>query len=172
MARVATLLKGWASDLGHGQREVDRWTALGFLHDALRDADPETLRPLVPPALQSLDGKMLHGPAAAERLAADGVTDRPLLDAVAFHTLGYAGFEDLGRALYAADFLEPGRRFEGEWRASLRARMPRGLKDVVQEILAARIRRMIDDRRTIRPETMEFWNATVRGEEWAGVSAR
>ena len=115
---------------------------------------------------------MLHGPAAAARLASEGVDDRALLDAVAFHTLGYGGFGDMGQALYAADFLEPGRSFEREWRAELRARMPGDLAAVVREILAARIQRMVDKSLPIRSETMEFWNTMVRGREWAGVSVR
>lgn len=167
MGRVASLLRGWATSLGKRRSEVDRWASLGFLHDMLRDADPEALRPEVPEVFRSLDGNILHGPAAARRLEVEGINDRPLLDAVTYHTLGYEGFKRIGRALYAADFLEPGRSFGRKWRAGLRSRMPDDMDRVVREILAARIERLIERSRPIRPETVAFWNRMVRGKTWA-----
>ena len=122
IGRVAALMGEWAAALGLPEEERTRWLAAGWLHDALREAPPEELRPLVPEEFRGLPGKLLHGPAAAERLA--GEADPELLDAIRYHTLGSARFGRLGRALYLADFLEPGRRFEPEWTASMRARMP------------------------------------------------
>jgi len=43
MARVAALLEAWARDLGLGNRDILRWRAAGYLHDALRDASPRRL---------------------------------------------------------------------------------------------------------------------------------
>jgi HD superfamily phosphohydrolase YqeK len=81
----------------------------------------------------------LHGPAAAERLREEGVADEELLAAVAYHTIGDPSFGQLGRALYAADFLEPGRTFRAEWRAELRERVPAELDAVVLEVARARV---------------------------------
>jgi 2-amino-4-hydroxy-6-hydroxymethyldihydropteridine diphosphokinase len=159
--RVADLLGAWATKLGQGEEEQGRWRAAGYLHDALRDADADLLRPLVPEQLGELPDALLHGPAAAERLRADGVADAELLDAVAFHTLGDAGFGRLGRALYAADFLEPGRSFLPEWRADLRARAPDGLDEVVREVAGARIANLVDRKETLHVRTVDFWNALV-----------
>lgn len=161
IARVAELLGRWSRELGLGETEAARWRAVGWLHDALRDAQAATLRALVPAALRDLPGNLLHGPAAACRLERDGVDDRELLDAVAYHTLGSPKLRRLGRALYAADFLEPGRHFAPVQRATLRARMPRDLDAVVLDIAGARIRHLIAARTTVRPETMDFWNALV-----------
>jgi 2-amino-4-hydroxy-6-hydroxymethyldihydropteridine diphosphokinase len=168
--RVASLLREWAVVRGESPQDVARWTAAGYLHDALRGAQNEELRQLVPEAMAELPGNILHGPAAAERLRLDGVGDEELLRAVEYHTLGHAGFGDLGLALYAADFLEPGRRFRNEWRAELRTRMPGELEEVVREILAARIRHLLDRDRPVRPETMEFWNTMTSGQAWASAS--
>ncbi len=172
MSRVSALMREWAEAVGKDAVDVDRWASLGFLHDALRGAEPEDLRTYVPNELRSLDGNVLHGPAAAARLSELGVDDRPLLDAIAFHTLGHAGFDQMGRALYAADFLEPGRSFRARWRARLRERMPEDVDAVVREILAARIGKLIERSSTIRPETVGFWNALVGEGQWAGVSER
>ncbi len=159
--RVAELLDSWASALELDARERERWRAGGYLHDALRDADPAGLRARLPPSLARLPDLVLHGPAAAERLRIDGVMDGELLHAVAYHTIGHPGFGTLGRALYAADFLEPGRTFEVEWREALRARMPDELDSVVREILAGRIRYLVGGGIDLLLPTVDFWNALV-----------
>lgn len=160
MSRVAALLASWSAGLGVPEDERTRWVALAYLHDALRDADPEKLRGRVPPGLTALPPSILHGPAAAERLRIDGVEDGGLLRAVAYHTLGHADLGREGHALYCADFLEPGRTgLRDEWRAGLRGRMPEALHEVVREILGARIRHLLETGRPVRPETMSFWNS-------------
>lgn len=161
MARVADLLDAWAVELGLGEGERIRWKAAAHLHDALRDESPETLRALVPPRFAALPGNLLHGPAAAQRLRADGVQDGELLDAVTFHTIGNPNLSTLGRALYAADFLEPGRVFRSEWRAELRNRMPGEMASVLPEIVRARIEKRLETWTTVLPETTGFWNAVV-----------
>lgn len=158
MDRVAGLLGRWAGARGLGETDVARWRAAGQLHDVLRDAPPDDLRPRVPPALAHLPGPVLHGPAAAEALRVAGVRDGPLLRAVAWHTLGHPRFDDLGRAVYAADFLEPGRDLRNEWRAGLRDRMPRELDAVVREILAARIAHQVGRDGPLQPWTVDLWN--------------
>ena len=135
-----------------------RWAALGYLHDAVREDDPEVLRPRVPPAFSGLPGRILHGPAAAEFLRLDGVDDGEFLNAVAFHTLGHPGMRFMGRALYAADFLEPGRKLLDGWRAELRARMPGEVDEVARQILGARIAHLVEVGSPIRSETVAFWN--------------
>lgn len=170
MARVAKLLRTWAKERGESSREVGRWTAVGYLHDTLRDADPEELRPLVGPAFQDYPGKVLHGPAAAQRLREEGVEDEGFLHAITFHTLGSPDFAEIGMALFAADFLEPGRKLREEWRAGLRKRIPGDFYGVVREILNARLRHLVDRGRPLRGETVAFWNRMTEGEEWASAS--
>jgi HD superfamily phosphohydrolase YqeK len=158
MRRVAELLDGWARASGHGDEERGRWRAAGMLHDVLREADPERLAPAVAPELRDLPSSLLHGPAAAARLREEGVADAELLEAIAYHTIGRPGLGLLGRMLYAADFLEPGRTFEAEWRADLRARMPGDLDAVLPVVVAARIEHLISSGSRARAETLAFWN--------------
>lgn len=159
MGRVAALLGGWADALGPDPARRERWCAAGWLHDALRDADPETLRPKVPRELADLPPQTLHGPAVAERLS--GIGDPDLLQAIRYHTLGHPDLDTLGRALYLADFLEPGRGFEPEWRASLRDRMPSEMDRVLAGVVAARMSHLLDRHDPIRHETVAFWNRAV-----------
>ena len=158
---VARLLGEWADALSLPVPEGERWRAAAWLHDALRLAPPVELLPLVGPGFRELPGGMLHGPAAAARLRADGVTDDGLLLAIEYHTIGHPDFDELGRALYAADFLEPGRTFDPLGRAALRARMPAARAEVVAEIARRRIGHLLRTGRCIRPETIAFWNALV-----------
>ena len=169
MARVAALMRDWARARREPPTEEARWVAAGFLHDALRDEDHEALRGLVDPPFQALPGKVLHGPGMARRLKDEGVEDRELLHAISYHTLGSAGFGVLGRALYAADFLEPGRRIREEWRADLRLRALVDLDEVVKEILSARIGYLLDRGRPVHPETLGFWNRVSEGQPWASA---
>lgn len=170
--RVGVLLERWATARGETPAEVTRWTAAGWLHDALRDEDPEALRARVEGPLAGLPGPILHGPAAAARLRRDGVADEALLRAVAYHTLGHGSLDALGRALYCADFLEPGRDFDAEGRAALRARMPDELDAVTAEVAARRVGHLLVGRRQLHPATVDFWNGLVTDEPWERVWER
>jgi len=159
--RVVALLDAWAVASGVDEHERIRWRAAGWLHDALRDADPAELRPMVPEAARDLPGPLLHGPACAGQLKQAGVEDRSILSAVAWHTIGHPSLDRVGRMLYLADFLEPGRHFEPAWRARLRARMPEAAADVIRDVAAARIRHLLNSRSIVRRETVDFWNQLV-----------
>lgn len=133
-----------------------RWRAAGHLHDALRDAPAERLTDLLPLRLRKLPPRALHGPAAAALLRRDGVRDRELLHAIRWHTLGSARFGMLGKALCAADALEPGRRRRAEWRRELRSRFPTATDEVMAEILHHRIDYLLRARQPVHPRTLEF----------------
>lgn len=168
--RVATLLEAWTQALGMRNDDRDRWIATGWLHDALKDADTEALRTLVGDAGADLPEPILHGPAAAARLEEEGVRDREVLDAVAWHTLGHPRLGVLGMGVYCADFLEPGREVRNKWRRKRRERMPGELETVTREILRLRIGYLLDRDRPVRRETIAFWNRLAGGEPWARAS--
>jgi HD superfamily phosphohydrolase YqeK len=160
MDRVARLMEGWAVALGLSGVETRRWRAAGILHDVLRDAPPEDLRDEVPEVYRGLLPQLLHGPAGAERLRAEGVDDEAFLRAVACHSLGHPEFDRMGRALYAADVLEPGRTFRPRWRRALRKDFPLQEEAVVRQVLEARIRRALERGHPIHAETVAFWNVS------------
>jgi len=145
--RVVGLLDSWAAARRVPDAERARWLKAGWLHDALRDA----------PAADEL----AHGPLAAERAARAGETDRGVLDAVRYHSLGYAGWDDVGKMLYLADYLEPGRAFDREVRASLAARVAQDRDTVLEQVAARRVGRVIDGRWPLVRETVDFWNSLV-----------
>jgi len=146
--RVAAVLTQWADALRVSETEKDRWLRAAWLHDALRDA------PLPDP--------LAHGPAAADRAAADGERDRGVLDAVRYHTVGHAGWDDVGRMLYLADFLDPGRDFDPAGRRALAARVPAGRDAVLREVARRRIEWVVRSGWPLHPDTVAFWNDLVR----------
>jgi HD superfamily phosphohydrolase YqeK len=147
--RVAALVERWAEEMEVPDRERDRWLRAVWLHDALKGA--------------RLPRGTTHGAAAAERAARDGESDRGVLDAVRFHSFGYAAWDDVGRMLYLADYLEPGRRRRRKTRAELAERVPRERDDVLREVVAMQLRALLRARRPIHPLTLEFWNSLAEG---------
>ena len=163
MTRVANLMEQWARALGLGSRDVATWRAAGQLHDVFRNASPEALLSLLPRSRRKLPPAAHHGAAAAATLKNAGVADTELLHAVRWHTLGSKSFRRLGKALYAADFLEPGRRLRRRWRARLRQRAPDELDHVLVQILSARIGYLLQVGLPVHRRTVGFWNSLVDG---------
>ncbi len=155
--RVATLVAGWAEAIGVPDSERNRWLRAVWLHDALRDAPEATLREWAPSAEGPID--LVHGPAAAARAKAEGETDRGVLDAVRYHSVGLAEWDMVGRILYCADFLEPGRPFDGPHRAELAERLPGDLRGVLREVARARVSYGVRKGWPIPEPTLRFWNA-------------
>lgn len=158
MARVAALMDEWAGALQLNETDRRRWRAAAWLHDTLRDADQESLRPEVGAPFDTLPASFLHGPAAAARLERAGAHDSDLLDAIRYHTLGDARLGQLGLALIAADYLEPGRPTQTLWRSTLRVRMPHAFDAVLREVVRDKLWRGLDRAYPLRPEMIALWN--------------
>jgi len=161
MARVADLMDTWSRALDGTPDGTARWRAAGMLHDALRDADPASLAPLVGPELASLPRPLLHGPAAAARLRADGVHDEPLILAVAWHSTGHPDLDTMGRALYLADYLDPGRSTLPADAHARRAAVPTDLGGTLQVLVGQRIGHSLEARHPLLDPTVRFWNSLV-----------
>jgi HD superfamily phosphohydrolase YqeK len=157
--RVAKLAARWALDMGVPENERHRWLRAVWLHDALRDAPAEELARLAPSTPGPPD--LRHGPASAARAKAEGETDRGVLDAVRYHSIGLAEWDMVGRILYCADYLEPGRKHEREWRADLAQRFPAEPALVLGEVARARVVHLISSGRPLLEPTVRFWNSLV-----------
>jgi 2-amino-4-hydroxy-6-hydroxymethyldihydropteridine diphosphokinase len=156
--RVTALLDEWARDLGLDADEARAWHDAGRFHDALRDAPEAELRRLAGPTT-GFTVEMLHGPAAAARLAADGESRAELLDAIRLHTVGSPTWKRLGRALYMADYLEPGRKFSRADRAYLAAQVPRDFEGTFRQVLRARLEWSLREGMRLYPEAVALWDA-------------
>lgn len=157
--RVAALVETWGIAMGRDVRERERWVRAAFLHDALRNAPRDELARLAHKKWR-IPG-LYHGPAAAQVAQEHGETDEGVLNAVRYHSIGYAGWDDVGRMLYLADYLEPGRSFKHKQRAVLAARVPQKPHAVLRRIVRRRIAKAIKTQCPILPEEAEFWNHLI-----------
>jgi HD superfamily phosphohydrolase YqeK len=158
IARVTALLDEWARALALPAAEARTWHDAGVFHDALRDAPEEELRALAGD-VKGYTTDMLHGPAAAARMASGGESRQELLDAVRFHTVGSSAWGRLGRALYMADYLEPGRKFSRGDRAYLASQVPHAFDATFRQVLRARLEWSLREGMRLFPEAVALWNA-------------
>lgn len=157
IGRVVELMARWGAEMPVSAAEHARWLRAAWLHDALRDAEPEDLARWAGGSVGPVE--LLHGPASASRAEAEGETDRGVLDAVRYHSVGFAEWDMLGRALYCADFLEPGRSFDRVGRAALASRFPVDPRGVLYEVARRRLAYSIESGWIILEPTYRFWNS-------------
>ncbi len=156
IARVTALLDAWAAALAIPDAEAAAWRDAGRWHDALRDASDERMRELT--GVPDGPPRILHGPAAAIRLAQDGERRPDVLAAVRHHTIGDPQWERTGRALYMADFLEPGRKFARADRAFLASQVPHDFDGVFRQVVRVRIEWALRDGHQVFEPTIALWN--------------
>lgn len=155
--RVAAVLRGWATALELDRTEHDRWLRACYLHDALRDAPETEMRRWAP--LVEGPVELRHGPAAAARAELEGERDADVLSAVRWHSVGWVGWGSTGRALYCADFLEPGRDFDRAERALLADRFPDAPATVLREVVIRRLAYAERQGWDLPPESLAFRQA-------------
>ena len=157
IARVTVLLDGWADRMQLPAEEAQAWHDAGRWHDALRDADESTLRAIT--GDRTMPVNILHGPAAAMLLERDGESRAGLLLAVRWHTVGNPHWDRTGRALFMADFLEPGRQFMRADRAFLSSLLPRDFDGVFRQAVRMRLEWTLREGKALFPESVELWNS-------------
>lgn len=155
--RVTNLLGAWAATMRLDAAEARAFMDAGLLHDALRDAPEQELRDIT--GDRTSPAGLLHGPAAAITLERNGEKRRDLLDAIRYHTVGHVEWARVGKALYMADFLEPGRKFSREDRYFLSLQVPTNFDGVFRQVVRMRLEWTVREGNNIFPETVELWNA-------------
>jgi HD superfamily phosphohydrolase YqeK len=155
--RVAELTASWAERMGVPDSERNRWLRAVWLHDALRDANPDELEKWAPGTPGPPE--LRHGPASAAHAKAEGETDRGVLDAVRYHSLGLAEWDMVGRIVYCADYLDPGRAFHKAQRAELAERLPDDPGGVLREVARSRLTHIVQSGWPVLEPTVRFWNS-------------
>jgi HD superfamily phosphohydrolase YqeK len=156
VTRVVALLDAWADAMAIPPEEATAWHDAGRWHDALRDADEPSLRAITNDAVRPFG--LLHGPAAALCLTRDGEQRAEVLEAIRWHTVGQVTWSRVGRALYMADFLEPGRAFMQADRAFLAHRVPSAFDEVFRQVVRLRLEWALREGKSLEAETVSLWN--------------
>lgn len=157
IARVVAMLDQWSTAIDLPREVASAWHDAGAWHDALRDAPEPLLRELA--ARPDLPAPLLHGPAAATQLERDGEMRRDVIDAVRWHTIGSPAWGRTGRALYMADYLEPGRSFARVDRAYLAAQVPHDFEATFRQVVRQRVEWALREGNALYPETAALWNS-------------
>ena len=155
--RVTSLLRAWGAAMRLDREEAQAWIDAGAWHDSLRDAEEEELRELT--GDMTTPEELLHGPAAAAKLEREGEKRRHVLEAIRYHTVGSPNWERTGKALYMADYLEPGRKFSREDRFFLAAQVPHSFDEVFLKFVLLRLDWSVREGNPLFPETVALWNS-------------
>jgi HD superfamily phosphohydrolase YqeK len=160
VARVTALLDRWAQEMRLPAAGAQAWHDAGRWHDALRDASDDELRVLTRGgSFASSPAGVLHGPAAATMLERDGETRTGVLLSVRWHTVGNPDWDQTGRALFMADFLEPGRGFMQADRAFLASLLPSDFDGVFRQVVRMRLEWTLREGKPLFPESVQLWNS-------------
>ncbi|HVF39968.1 MAG TPA: hypothetical protein VM939_08705 [Gemmatimonadaceae bacterium] len=155
--RVTSLLRAWGAAMRLSPEEARSWIDAGAWHDSLRDASEGELRRITKD--ETTPFELLHGPAAATRLADEGEKRQGVLDAIRYHTVGSPNWDRTGKALYMADYLEPGRKFSREDRNFLASQVPHSFDAVFRQVVRFRLDWSVREGNHIFPETVDLWNS-------------
>ncbi|MEJ5229645.1 MAG: bis(5'-nucleosyl)-tetraphosphatase (symmetrical) YqeK [Pseudothermotoga sp.] len=158
----------FASELAeiHGV-DVDRVKIASLAHDAFRDLKPSILLKMAIAYriritdLERLNPILLHGKIAAEYLRRRfNLTDREILQAVAYHTTGKEGLGKIGMILFLADSLEENRVYDDVERLRKIAR--ENLDEALFMVAENKIRYALTRRLLLMPETVKMWNWLIK----------
>ena len=158
ISRVTALLDDWSAALLLSESERQEWHDAGRFHDALRDAPAETLRELAK-GFPVTDANVLHGPAVEARLRQEGERRTSVLEAVRWHTIGHKGWARAGKALFMADFLEPGRSFAKAERTYLAQHVPHDFDGTFRQVVRMRLEWTLREGKPLFLETVDLWNS-------------
>ena len=98
---------------------VEACSLAALLHDFSKEHDPESMKAIV--LSEGMDSEMtgygseiMHGPVGAYYAKTlFGITDEAILGAIRQHTIGGETMTLIGKVLFIADYIEPGRTFTG-----------------------------------------------------------
>ncbi len=121
--RVAEYAKYLAEHYSKEGVPADKAYFTGLAHDICKKHSDEALLEITAKdglgvdAIEKTRLNLLHGRAAAIILQEEfNINDESILNAVAFHTFGYEGIDALGKIIFIADKIEPGRPDTQEFR--------------------------------------------------------
>lgn len=134
----------------------------GLSHDICKKCSDEELLNLVDGDGLGIDEvekkrlNLLHGRAAAAVLQNKfGVNDSSVLKAVAFHTFGYEGIDALGKIIYIADKIEPGRPHTESFREMVKSV---SLNELMLNVLDWNLEYIEKKGSKIHPETKKMYD--------------
>ncbi len=159
----------------YGEKE-DRGFLAGIGHDICKEIPSEKVIELAEKdglpvsEMERKKPSLLHGRAAAVLLKEKyGVSDEELLESVAFHTYGLKTFGTLGKIIYSADKIEPGR--ENITQEYLDHLFSLTLNELTEEVLRECMDYVNKKGFPLAPESVEFLEQLEKSRSACAVAA-
>ena len=140
----------------------------GLLHDYAKPLKKSELIELVEDSEWEIDETelriptIIHAPAGAILVKRDFmIKNKDILEAIRYHTIGSPDMGLLARIIFAADFIEPKRKFPGV--KKLRQMVKRDLDSSIFALCDSSIKYNVDHKRIIHPNTLLLRNAYLGG---------
>ena len=140
----------------------------GIAHDICKEIPEEEMislaakdgRPIV--GLEAKKPSLLHGRAASVKIGSEfGIFDKDVVQAIAMHTFGCRGLCDLGKILFVADKIEPGRpQSTDEYRKNL---FSKSLNGITLSVLNENIEYLTKNGKKVARESLE-WAEELKNE--------
>lgn len=144
----------------------------GLVHDCGKEVEPEDAAGILKKrygitadAMSLKMPRLLHGPLGACMAQSEfDIYDPEVLDAIRYHTTGKANMSLLSKIIYIADYIEPGRDFEGV--DQLRELTCRDMDAAIIQGIDFTICDLVEQGKTIHPDTVHCRNdLLVRREQ-------
>ena len=144
----------------------------GLVHDCGKEVEPKEAAGILKErygitadAMSLQMPRLLHGPLGACMAQSEfDIYDPEVLDAIRYHTTGKANMSLLSKIIYIADYIEPGRDFEGV--DELRELTYRDMDAAIIQGIDFTICDLIEQGKTIHPDTVHCRNdLLVRREQ-------
>ncbi len=146
---------------------VEKAYIAGLLHDCAKLPDIKEQMKLAKKYGMEFDEvtlkcpAVIHAPLGARHAKEEyGITDKEILDAIEYHTVGRANMTLMDKIIYVADMIEPTRDFDGV--EKLRKMADKSLDKVLKACLKQSIIHNIKKDSVVHPNTLEAWNYIMR----------
>ena len=105
---------------------------------------------------------LLHGVAATEILYTEyGISDLSILKAIAHHTTGGAGLDNLAKWTFLADFIEPLRDFKDAVKIRKIITKEHNFPKAMSLAYMSLLQNLLDKHRNICPESLDGYNEAI-----------
>jgi predicted HD superfamily hydrolase involved in NAD metabolism len=142
----------------------DQVELASWLHDCAKELSKDEMKNWIKKGLSQLDATEQKMPAlwhphagASIALHRWKIKNPKILEAIRCHTLGSSTMSSLAQIVFVADFIEPGRDFEGVSKVRIAA-----FKDLNQAVLmkcSMTISHLLSDNLKIHPRLLDTWNS-------------
>lgn len=136
-----------------------------IFHDYAKFRPKEEMKQIIleqnmPNDLLSYNTELWHAPVGAYLVQTEvGIQDEDILKAIRYHTSGRADMTLLEKIVYVADYIEPGRIFQGV--EEVRALAQQDLDQALLQALKNTVQFLLKKNQPIYPDTIHTYNALI-----------